>query len=63
MDDMTSVMIWCASVIVGMILTLLLPRIFPDSRSSEVNQEGTKPIVADERLDELAGSMILGEVA
>lgn len=63
MFDMTISVICFASGIVGMVMTMLMPWMFLDSRGSGVNQEAPAPIVAHQGLDEHAGSMILGKAA
>lgn len=63
MLDMTISVICFASGIVGMVMTMLMSWMFLDSRGSGVNQVAPAPIVADQGLDEHAGSMILGKTA
>lgn len=61
MHDIEILAIWFSSVIGGMILTMLMPRIFSRSRGSGVNQDECERILAHQELHEGAGSMTLIE--
>lgn len=59
MHDIEILAIWFSFVITGMILTMLLPRLVPESRGKEVNQDACERIPAHQAADEWRGSMIL----
>jgi len=58
MHDIEIVAIWFSSVIGVMILTMLLPWIFSESHSSEVNPVECEPIPAHQGLQKRAGSIV-----
>ncbi len=59
MHDFEILAIWFSSVIAGMVLTMLMPRIVSESSSSGVTQEEREGMPAHQELDERVGSMIL----
>lgn len=63
MYDMPISVICFALVIVGMVMTMLMSWMFLDSRGSGVHQVAPALIVADQGVDDHAGSMILGKTA
>jgi hypothetical protein len=61
MHDIEMLAAWFLLIKAGMILTMLLPRITPESRGREVNHDACERIPAHQGLHEQAGSMILIE--
>jgi hypothetical protein len=61
MHDIDMLAIWFASVIAGMILTMLLPRIVSESRGSGVTQDEGERLPIQHGVHERAGAMILIE--
>lgn len=64
MDDMVILEIWCASIIAGMVLTMLMPKIFADSPVDEVRQGKAACVPSEEilhleELQEHRASMVL----
>ena len=54
MHDIEMLAIWFSSVIAGMILTMLMPRIVSEARSSGANQDACERIPAHHELHERA---------
>jgi hypothetical protein len=59
MHDIELLTIWFSSVVTGMLLTMLMPRIVSESPDNEVTQDACERIPARRRLHERADSMIL----
>lgn len=59
MHDIELLVLWFSSIISGMILTLLVPRMVSESRGSEVSQAECERIPAHQGVHDRAGSMIL----
>jgi hypothetical protein len=57
MHDFEMLAIWFSSILVGMILTILMPRIVSESRGSQVTQDACERIPAHRGVHERAGSI------
>lgn len=63
MHEMTSVTIWFALYVAGAILTMLLPRIFPDAPGKGEERDNVVQMPAYERLEGGNILMVYGDKA
>lgn len=61
MHDIELLVLWFSSIITGMILAILLPRMVSESRGSDVTRNAYQHIPADQGIHKREGSMILIE--
>ncbi len=59
MHDIEMLAVWFSSVITGVILTMLIPRIVSESRGSEITQDACERIPAHQGVHKREGSIIL----
>jgi hypothetical protein len=59
MHDIELVVVWFSSIVVGMILTVLMPQIVSEACGSQIIQDSCERISAREDRHEPAGSMSL----